>query len=42
VRERLFGGRRHKHRVLFTILDNQVIVLHVRHSSQRDLTEDDL
>jgi plasmid stabilization system protein ParE len=42
VRELLFGGRRHKHRVLFTIHNDLVLVLHIRHSAQRDLTEDDL
>jgi len=41
VRELLFGGRRYKHRVLFTIHDDQVLVLHIRHSAQRDLTDDD-
>ena len=42
LRELLYGGRRHKHRVLFTIHDDQVLVLHIRHSAQRDLTENDL
>jgi len=42
VRELLFGGRRNKHRVLFTIHHDLVLVLHIRHSAQRDLTEFDL
>jgi plasmid stabilization system protein ParE len=42
VRELLFGGRPHKHRVLFTMHDDLVSVLHIRHSAQRELTEDDL
>ena len=42
VREVRFGGKRYKHRVLFTIHDDIVNVLHIRHSSQRDLTEHDL
>jgi plasmid stabilization system protein ParE len=42
LRELLYGGRRHKHRVLFTIHEDVVLVLHVRHSAQQDLTEDDL
>jgi plasmid stabilization system protein ParE len=42
VHELLFGARRYKHRVLFTIKDDLVIVVHIRHSAQRDLTADDL
>jgi plasmid stabilization system protein ParE len=42
VREILFGAKRHKHRVLITIHDDLVLVLHIRHSAQRDLTVDDL
>jgi len=42
LREVLFGGRRHKHRILFTPQGDQVLVLHIRHSAQRDLTEEDL
>jgi plasmid stabilization system protein ParE len=42
LRELLYGRRQYKHRVLFTIENNLIVVLHIRHSSQRDLTEDDL
>ena len=42
LRELLYGGRRYKHRVLFVIEGNIASVLHIRHSSQRDLTEADL
>ena len=42
VREMRFGGKRYKHRVLFTIHDEIVQVLHIRHSSRRDLTEEEL
>lgn len=42
VRELLFGGRRHKHRILFTLHDDLVLVLHIQHSARKDLTEEDL
>ena len=42
VREVRFGSKRYKHRVLFTVRDETVLVLHIRHSSQRDLTEEEL
>jgi plasmid stabilization system protein ParE len=42
VRELLYGAKRRKHRILFTIHDDLVLVLHIRHSAQRDLTVDDL
>lgn len=42
LRELLFGGRRQKHRILFTLHEDKVLILHIRHSAQRDLTEDDL
>lgn len=42
VRELLFGSRRRKHRILFTLHDDLVLVLHIRHSARQDLTEDDL
>jgi len=42
VRELLHGARRRKHRVLLTIHDDLVLVLHIRHSAQRDLTSEDL
>ncbi len=42
VRELLYGAKRRKHRVLFTIHDDLILVLHIRHYAQRDLTADDL
>lgn len=42
LRELLYGRRLHKHRLLFTIHEDLVVVLHIRHSSRRDLTVDDL
>jgi plasmid stabilization system protein ParE len=42
LRELLFWGRQHKHRVLFTVQDDVVAVLHIRHSARRDLTRSDL
>jgi plasmid stabilization system protein ParE len=39
--EVLYGKRRNKHRILFTLEGNAVVVLHIRHSAQRDLTEED-
>lgn len=41
LRELLYG-KRMKHRVLFRIQANEVLVLHIRHAAQRDLTEHDL
>jgi plasmid stabilization system protein ParE len=40
--ELLYGKRRNKHRILFRIHRDAVIVLHIRHSARRDLTENDL
>ena len=42
VHELLVGARRYKHRILFTIQDDVIVVLHIRHSAQRDLTAEDL
>ncbi|MEX2307573.1 MAG: type II toxin-antitoxin system RelE/ParE family toxin [Pirellulales bacterium] len=42
LREVRFGGRRHKHRILFTLHEDIVLVLHIRHSARRDLREEDL
>ncbi|MCI0331627.1 MAG: type II toxin-antitoxin system RelE/ParE family toxin [Planctomycetes bacterium] len=39
--EVLYGKRRNKHRILFTVENDTVLVLHIRHSAQRDLTADD-
>ena len=40
VRQLLYGKGRHKYRVLFEVRDAKVIVLRVRHSSQRFLGEE--
>jgi plasmid stabilization system protein ParE len=40
--ELLFGKGRYKHRILFTLRDERVFILHIRHSAQRDLNKDDL
>jgi plasmid stabilization system protein ParE len=42
VREVLIGTKRKNHRALYTIHKRNVVVLHVRHTAMRDLTEDDL
>jgi len=43
LRELHFGvGRHPTHRIVFTIKASSVIVLRVRHSAQRDLTQEDL
>ena len=41
LRELLFGRKRNKHRILFEVVDDNVVVLHIRHSARRDLTADD-
>jgi len=40
--ELTYGTKRNKHRVLYRIHNDLVLVLHIRHSAQRDLTENDL
>lgn len=42
LREMLYGRRRHVYRVLFTIDDDTVNVLRVRHAAQDQLTDHDL
>lgn len=42
VRQLLYGKSRNKYRVLFTIREDIVYILFVRHTSQALLTEDDL
>jgi hypothetical protein len=42
VYEILHGRRINKYRILFTVDKDSVIVLHIRHSAQRDVTADDL
>src|SRR5947207_12338108 len=40
--ELLYGRRNNKHRILFRIQNNEVLVLHIRHSARRDLKLEDL
>lgn len=42
LRELLYGSRVNKHRVLFSIHEELVLVLHIRHSARRDLTQEDI
>ncbi|MEN1678917.1 MAG: type II toxin-antitoxin system RelE/ParE family toxin [Planctomycetota bacterium] len=43
VRELLYGkSKRNRHRILLTIDGNTVSVVRIRHSAQRDLTDNDL
>ncbi len=42
VHELLCGSKKNKHRILFTVRGDIVHVVHIRHSAQRELTEDDL
>ena len=43
IRDLLFGlGRRPTHRAVFTIRDDEVVVMTVRHLAQRDLSPDDI
>lgn len=43
LRQLHFGlGRKATHRIVFTIVDNEVRVLRIRHSAQQFLTLDDL
>lgn len=42
VRQLLYGKSRNKYRILFTIREDIVYILFVRHTSQALLTEDDL
>ena len=37
LRQLLYGKRHNKHRILFTIRDNDVIVLFVHHSARAEL-----
>lgn len=39
IREIFHGRRQHKYRILFTILENEVHVLHVRHGARLALGE---
>jgi plasmid stabilization system protein ParE len=39
VRQLLYGRRPHVYRILFTIEDNRVVVLHIRHGRRQHLTQ---
>jgi plasmid stabilization system protein ParE len=39
--ELLYGRRRNKHRILFRVEGDLVVILQIRHSAMRDLTDDD-
>jgi plasmid stabilization system protein ParE len=40
--ELLYGTRNNKHRILFRIQNDEVLVLHIRHTARRDLNIEDL
>jgi plasmid stabilization system protein ParE len=40
--EFLYGKRSNKHRILFRIEGNQIVILHIRHSARDDLRLEDL
>ncbi|MBM80586.1 MAG: plasmid stabilization system [Planctomycetaceae bacterium] len=43
IRELHYGiGKRPTHRAIFTIADDYLVILKIRHHAQRDLDEDDL
>ena len=42
LRQMLYGKGRHQYRVIFTIQNDQVIVLDVRHGARQDLPPKDL
>lgn len=43
IRQMLFGlGRRKSHRIVYAVQDQCVVILRIRHTSQDDLTHDDL
>lgn len=41
IRQLLFGRRHGQYRVLFTIEENSVVILHIRHSARRFLDENE-
>ena len=42
VRQLLYGKRQHKYRALFTIVEDTVHVLHIRHAARQYLNPEDL
>jgi hypothetical protein len=41
IRQILYGKRQHRYRILFTIREQTVIVLHIRHGAREHLTGED-
>ncbi|HVX83272.1 MAG TPA: type II toxin-antitoxin system RelE/ParE family toxin [Phycisphaerae bacterium] len=41
ARQYLYGDRRHAYRIIFTIHEQLVLVLHVRHAARRYLSDDE-
>ena len=42
IRQLIYGKSRNKYRILFTVREDTVFVLHVRHSSQAPLTSEEI
>lgn len=42
IRQLIYGKSKNKYRILFTIREDTVFVLHVRHSSQARLTREEV
>ncbi len=42
IRQLLYGRKRRRYRVLFTVADDDVHVLHFRHWAQRPMTADEI
>jgi CRISPR type III-B/RAMP module RAMP protein Cmr1 len=40
--ELLFGSKKTKHRILFTVRKDVVFIIRIRHSAQRELTDENL
>jgi len=40
IRQLLYGRRKHRYRVLFTMHEHTVRILHVRHGARRHLTQE--
>jgi plasmid stabilization system protein ParE len=40
--ELLYGSKRNKHRIVFRVKGDSVVILHIRHSAQCDLKEGEL
>ncbi len=42
IRQLIYGKSRNKYRILFTVREDTVFVLHIRHSSQAPLTSEEI